>query len=452
MQRVADFTVNSVSSSFTSGKIFHLPITKLVLRSEFPRPVIDSFQKKIPRIRTDLNRFSPLEMRMLVDHGYEVAWALLQPLVRGSSPALPDALALTDIADKSISTTAKKLDRARSRKLGLFDVRDWVSFALASYLLAIMSVASFPYFYVAKKAALGDLFKSARIEVPFVTNRRSDNAGKFGTERDTQVSSGRAVVYVPSVHRLGYLEIPRSSWLFGTASDDAFSLISIRGQSGMLPRSIDFQGKTLVYLHGYNVSFETALMKAAQIAFDVAYPGYCIAFSWPSKGTVFDYEYDQESAMFSRQGFSDFIQSLESPSTKIDVVAEGLGGQVLIDGLENHPLPEPANSLRPFGELILVSPDLDFDGIRAGLSRLVQLADRITLILSTDSPRAARDLYGGHAPFLFSGATTILVNVNDQDFNKAITMAIAAAVRGEAFTQNRFLRRRSDGLWEWLSD
>jgi predicted acylesterase/phospholipase RssA len=158
MQRVADITADSVMSGSARDKVFHLPITKFVLGSEFPRPLIDSFQKKIPRIRTDLNRFSPLEIRMLVEHGYEVAWALLRPLVGSNSPSLPDASAFTEIDNNYISTTARKLDQARTRALGLFDVRDWVSFALALYMCVLISVASFPYFYVAKKAAQGELF------------------------------------------------------------------------------------------------------------------------------------------------------------------------------------------------------------------------------------------------------------------------------------------------------
>jgi predicted acylesterase/phospholipase RssA len=131
MKRVADITLDSVLSGPVKDKVFHLPITKLVFESEFPWPLIDSFQKKIPKIRTDLNRFSPVEIRMLVAHGYEVSWALLRPLVGSNLSSLPDASALTEIDNRSIATISRKLDRARTRAFGLFDLRDWVSFALA---------------------------------------------------------------------------------------------------------------------------------------------------------------------------------------------------------------------------------------------------------------------------------------------------------------------------------
>jgi predicted acylesterase/phospholipase RssA len=215
MQRVADITVDSVLSGSARDKVFHLPITKLVLGTEFARPLIDSFQKKIPRIRTDLNRFSPLEIRMLVAHGYEVAWALLQPLVGSNSPSLSDASALTEIDNKSISTTSRKLDQARTAAFGLFDVRDWVSFALALYMCAVIAVASFPYFYVAKKAAQGELFP----RVPVFSQLNPSDAAKIVLRReasyedqpysvvvvlDNNASSTRNVLEAPDALLLHY--------------------------------------------------------------------------------------------------------------------------------------------------------------------------------------------------------------------------------------------------------
>ena len=37
----------------------------------------------------------------------------------------------------------------------------------------------------------------------------------------------------------------------------------------------------LLYLHGYNTSFEEAAIRAAQIGFDLKVPGATAFFSWP---------------------------------------------------------------------------------------------------------------------------------------------------------------------------
>lgn len=56
--------------------------------------------------------------------------------------------------------------------------------------------------------------------------------------------------------------------------------------------------EVLVFVHGYNNSFNDAIKKAAQIKVDMPWDGPSIAFSWPSYGDVVDYLGDE--AMYGR--------------------------------------------------------------------------------------------------------------------------------------------------------
>ena len=53
----------------------------------------------------------------------------------------------------------------------------------------------------------------------------------------------------------------------------------------------------LVFVHGFNVTFEEAALRAAQIACNLQFPGTAAFFSWPSKGSPdpFSYSADGES-------------------------------------------------------------------------------------------------------------------------------------------------------------
>src|SRR5262249_54080645 len=40
----------------------------------------------------------------------------------------------------------------------------------------------------------------------------------------------------------------------------------------------------LLFIHGYNVDFKNAVLRCAQLGFDLQVPGLAAVFSWPSKG------------------------------------------------------------------------------------------------------------------------------------------------------------------------
>ena len=59
----------------------------------------------------------------------------------------------------------------------------------------------------------------------------------------------------------------------------------------------------LIYVHGFNQTFETAALDAARLSDGIRFHGETMVFSWPSKAGLFDYAYDRDSAMWSRDAF-----------------------------------------------------------------------------------------------------------------------------------------------------
>ena len=58
----------------------------------------------------------------------------------------------------------------------------------------------------------------------------------------------------------------------------------------------------LFFLHGFNVSFEDAAIRAAQIGCDLKVPGATAFFSWPSRGSVAAYPADEATHRGQRAG------------------------------------------------------------------------------------------------------------------------------------------------------
>ena len=69
--------------------------------------------------------------------------------------------------------------------------------------------------------------------------------------------------------------------------------------------------EVLVLVHGYNTSFNAAIMKAVQVKVDMPWDGPIIAFSRPSYGDVVDYLGDEAIYGRSLPAFSQLLNVLQ---------------------------------------------------------------------------------------------------------------------------------------------
>jgi len=85
--------------------------------------------------------------------------------------------------------------------------------------------------------------------------------------------------------------------------------------------------RVLVYVHGFNNSFDDSVYQLAQIAYDSGADAAPILFTWPSRGSIFEYGYDRESANFSRDALEETLRRIaRDPGVgEITVMAHSMG-------------------------------------------------------------------------------------------------------------------------------
>jgi len=66
----------------------------------------------------------------------------------------------------------------------------------------------------------------------------------------------------------------------------------------------------LVFVHRFNNRFEDAVFRYAQIIHDSSATAVPVLFTWPSRGSVFAYGYDHESASYSRDALEGGLRLL----------------------------------------------------------------------------------------------------------------------------------------------
>ena len=151
------------------------------------------------------------------------------------------------------------------------------------------------------------------------TDRRSATRAErpvYGNERARRLELGGALVTVPKSHEVPNVERP---WvyrlpftqivLYQEKEDPAlhFTLKELRTLTpaelaklvrDRLASSREFKDHAFVFVHGFNTTFEAALFRTAQIAYDLKFDGAPFLYSWPSKGQLGlqDYSYDRESS------------------------------------------------------------------------------------------------------------------------------------------------------------
>ncbi len=252
-----------------------------------------------------------------------------------------------------------------------------------------------------------DLIGTAAIQVPvteivgnhsiFVATTReaSTDAKVFTNSRSPRLNFARVNVTVPELHKTGQIERhkpgkPGDPTKFFTATDvvayDAQPKFSSALSADIAARG----GRVMIFIHGYNTSFDSAVYRATQIAHDSGYPGTPVLFSWASGGSTKDYVYDRESASVARDQLEVTLRVLaQSGARRIDIVAHSMGTWVTMEALRQLALTGDRNLGGKLGDVVLASPDIDVDVFKSQMRRYGKPDRPFFLMLSADD-RALR--------------------------------------------------------------
>jgi esterase/lipase superfamily enzyme len=208
-----------------------------------------------------------------------------------------------------------------------------------------------------------------KVKVFYATDRKITEDAEYVGERSVLrgLHYGLVVVGIPNVHKPGFVEAPTCNIeeanplkhvvilsIDTTLRDDTTGFIR------KINRELDqegsrFEHNILLYIHGYNVHHKDAIKRAAQLKYDLQLEGVVIVYSWPSKGTLWGYQHDEEVVKHTASCLQSFIQTILSKQVcsdaKVHILAHSMGNRALINALQgfqcrHHSLPQPMGSLK----------------------------------------------------------------------------------------------------------
>jgi esterase/lipase superfamily enzyme len=188
----------------------------------------------------------------------------------------------------------------------------------------------------------------------------------------------RAKLVPPDDNRFSLVGVGLVDWRLDTVTPVSESIGDLVAQGS--------GGDTLIYVHGFNQTFEAAALDAARLSDAVKFHGRTMLFSWPSKAGLLDYAYDRESAMFSRDDFERVLSSIVSTpgAARVHIVAHSMGTMLTLEGLRQLYGRYGDTVTSRIGAVVLASPDIDMDVFTSATKRIGPLAGKITVITSTN--------------------------------------------------------------------
>ncbi len=248
---------------------------------------------------------------------------------------------------------------------------------------------------------LNDRIKEPMIdtkEIPIlvITNRNTDGENEECNNKYFKNSPGSVkyiycFINVPKEHSIGSLDVSNDKII-----NKNLYFYAIRQKNLEKKDFYDIikdKKEILIFVHGFNVEFEEAVYRAAQIHYDLKFQGITILYTWPAgpQGGMFSnlminetYKVNQQYAKISLPVFKSFLQELFnnlSKGTRIYLIVHSMGHQIVIPVLV-----ELANSNqiknKKIQEIIFNAPDYPIEDFKRDAKVIKNIAHRITIYCS----------------------------------------------------------------------
>lgn len=248
--------------------------------------------------------------------------------------------------------------------------------------------------------------KGDTVRIFYATDRAPetiDGVATFGGGRGL-LSYGYCDVDLPRARQIGEIQPPLLRRMFikiipaarlvvgapiATDGERFYALLSDR--IAMSPRK-----RAFVFVHGYNVTFDVAVGRAAQLHADLGFDGATVAYSWPSRGKMSAYFMDAAAVEAGRHRLARLLREIVAGTgaTEVHILAHSMGNRAVARALEQ--LAPELMGHSPVQQLLLAAPDVDAVEMENMLPSLKQIARRITVYGSSkDKPLALSELLTG---------------------------------------------------------
>jgi esterase/lipase superfamily enzyme/acyl carrier protein len=255
-----------------------------------------------------------------------------------------------------------------------------------------------------RKSAVEGIDPPHKQTIFYATNRKRTGSKEpiefYGGERADApyVEYGRCEISIPANHKRGVMESPFLGLNFfrddkqhivlksitPLSAESLFSSINAKINPGSEKSRLG-RGDLVIYIHGYNTTFENAAKRTAQIAFDYGFQGVPLMFSWPSDGKLISYPSDREDMTWSVTHIEQFFNDVltRTRAKRVHLIAHSMGNQGLIDALNTMALRRGGNGPPLFENIILSAPDFDAELFQQQIApNSISLAKRWTLYTS----------------------------------------------------------------------
>lgn len=215
----------------------------------------------------------------------------------------------------------------------------------------------------------------------------------YGDDPDSQLQLGTCEVTIPAIHKPGEFESP--SILRFEVDQDPRKHIMLRDVTSYsnrvfhaeLKRTLAEKGDSiLVFVHGYNVDFDNAARRTAQLASDLEFAGAPVFFSWPSQGNWYEYRRDEKQVELAVPLLKRFLLEVahKSKAKSIHLIAHSMGNRALTTAIQEMETASNAPATK-FNQIVLAAPDIDADIFRSRIApALLGHAQRVTLYASSN--------------------------------------------------------------------
>ena len=216
--------------------------------------------------------------------------------------------------------------------------------------------------------------------------------GPYSVLRDSGINYGSVKVFIPDDRNRGSLgsrlgELLGSNRLIKIMQYNRFNTVTQFENAVKADLLLDGpkDDYVVVFIHGYNNSFNEAAIRAAQFGYDVGVPkNHMFLFSWPAKFSTATYTNDEATVDVTDVYLAGFLAEVAkvAPNKKIHIVAHSMGNRALLRAINREILSVSTKQKIKFGQIILAAADVDVDLFAQLAPAYVAASTRTTVFLS----------------------------------------------------------------------
>jgi hypothetical protein len=220
-------------------------------------------------------------------------------------------------------------------------------------------------FYATDREAVAD-----KQSVDYIGIRSAKNSLSYGS-CDVSIPETHSLAEIerPSIWRLEFHADPEKHMVLQKVAPEAKGAFFTEVSAAI---SSSPSKDAFVFIHGYNVSFENAAIRTAQLAYDFGFKGAPILYSWPSKGSLLGYLADEDAINETTANFKLFLEDVanNTGASVVHVIAHSMGNRAALSALSQLANDAHFPNFAKFSTIVFAAPDVDRDVFVSSIAQI----------------------------------------------------------------------------------